>query len=113
MKDQVYLVVSITLMLGMVYFTHQQTKFNEAMVKDQLVSLELDYSTSVRLMKLEREVHQLKECIVEFQEWREIVTIASRSGWGAANRYIAASQGELDVNCTVQSLHQRESETTR
>ena len=31
----------------------------------------------------------LEEKVQEFQEWREIVTVASRSGWGAANRYIA------------------------
>jgi len=38
-------------------------------------------------------IKEIRCKVREFQEWRELISVASRRGWGAANRMIA--RGEL------------------
>lgn len=40
-----------------------------------------------------RKIQEIHCKVREFQEWRELISVASRRGWGAANRMIA--RGDL------------------
>jgi hypothetical protein len=55
----------------------------------QLIQLAASYSIlDSEFVHLRSENFELKKQLVEFQAWRVHVTVASRMGWGQANRYI-------------------------
>jgi len=76
----VLLIVSIALVLGMV----EQART----IDQQTVRLRELYRTVDEFASRLEELGKDRKILRELQDWRVGITIASRSGWGAANRYI-------------------------